>query len=170
MGAPEPVSLDHLSREELEIAAALGGASSHPLAQALAQAARAQGVIPAMLTELAEIPGHGVQAEWNGLRVRLGRANWAGAEALDVTGTYLSVEGREARAVAFADRLREGAQEAVDAFRAQGQRVQLISGDVPGAVRDLATAAGDRRLAGRGRCPRTRPPRSPRCRNRATAC
>ncbi|WP_370225397.1 cation-translocating P-type ATPase [Pararhodobacter marinus] len=142
MGAPEPVSLDHLSREELEIAAALGAASSHPLAQSLAQAARTRGVMPATLSEVAEVPGHGVQAQWNGRRVRLGRANWTGAEALDVTGTYLSVEGREAQAVAFADRLRDGAQDAIDAFRAQGKSVRLISGDVPGAVRDLAERLG----------------------------
>ena len=142
LGTPEPVSLDALQGEELEIAAALGAASSHPLAMSLAQASRAAGVIPAALEDVAEVPGHGVQATWKGLRVRLGRANWVGAEPMAVTAAYFCVEGRAPRAVAFADRLREGAAEAVTALKAQGKTVILISGDVPGAVSDLAHRLG----------------------------
>ncbi|MCB1389663.1 MAG: cadmium-translocating P-type ATPase [Rhodobacteraceae bacterium] len=142
MGAPEPVSLDALQGDDLSVAAALGAASSHPLAQSLATAARAAGAIPALLSDIVEVPGHGVQASWNGRRVRLGRADWVGAQALDVTGTYLGIEGRAPRGVAFADRLREGAAEAVAAFRARGRTVILISGDVPGAVGELAARLG----------------------------
>lgn len=141
-GTPEPVTLDGLSTEALAIAAALGGASSHPLAQSLAQAARAAGAIPAVLTEVAEVPGYGVQALWQGRRVRLGRAHWVGTEPLDVTAAYLGIEGQAPHSVAFADRLRDGAEEAVAAFKAQGKRVILISGDVPGAVGDLAARLG----------------------------
>ncbi|MCL4675237.1 MAG: cadmium-translocating P-type ATPase [Pararhodobacter sp.] len=142
MGTPEPVNLADLSREELEVAAALGVASSHPLAMSLAAAARAQGVMPAVLDDITEVPGHGVQATWRGVRVRLGRANWVGAEALDVTAAYLAIGARTPRAIAFADRLRDGAEAAVAAFKAQGKRVLLISGDVPGAVADMAARLG----------------------------
>jgi Cu2+-exporting ATPase len=142
MGTPEPVNLSDLTREELEVAAALGAASSHPLALSLATAARAQGIIPVTLDDIAEVPGHGVQASWRGERVRLGRANWVGAEALDVTAAYLAIGAKVPRAIAFADRLREGAEAAVGAFKAQGKRVLLISGDVPGAVGDLAARLG----------------------------
>ena len=142
MGTPEPVNLADLSRADLEVAAALGAASSHPLAMSLAGAARAQGVIPVTLDHIAEVPGHGVQAMWNGQRVRLGRAAWVGAEALNVTAAYLAIGTQEPRAIAFADRLRQGAQEAVAAFEAQGKRVILISGDVAGAVSDLANRLG----------------------------
>lgn len=142
MGAPEPVNLDALTRQELEIGAALGAASAHPLAQALAQAARAMGIIPVTLDEVAEVPGRGVQAMWRGTRVRLGRANWVGTEPLDVTAAYLAIGANPPRAIAFADRLRDGAAEAVSAFQAQGKRVKLISGDVPGAVSDLAARLG----------------------------
>lgn len=142
LGTPEPVSLDAIPAEDLGIAAALGAASAHPLAQSLARAARAQGVIPAMLDEVTEVPGHGVQALWKGRRVRLGRANWVGAEPLAVTAAYLGLEGAAPVAVAFADRLREGAAEAVAAFKAQGKQVVLISGDVPGAVSELADRLG----------------------------
>jgi len=142
MGTPEPVNLGDLTPQDLEVAAALGGASGHPLAMSLASAARAQGVIPALLTDIAEVPGHGVQALWNGERVRLGRANWVGAEALEVTAAYLSIGGRDPCAITFADRLRDGAEEVVAQFKAQGKTVILISGDVPGAVGELATRLG----------------------------
>lgn len=142
MGTPEPQNLNTLSAAELAVAAALAAASSHPLSVSLAQAARGMGSLPAVLEDVAEVPGHGVQATWNGQRVRLGRANWVGAEALDVTATYLAIAGQPARAIPFADRLRPGADEAVAAFVAQGKAVRLVSGDVPGAVRSLAERLG----------------------------
>jgi len=142
MGTPEPQNLGALSAEDLGVAAALAQASSHPLALSLAQAARALGAIPALLEDIAEVPGHGVQAIWQGQRVRLGRANWVGAEALSVTASYLAVGPRAPRAIEFSDRLRPGAAEAVAAFQAQGKRVMLISGDVPGAVSDMAARLG----------------------------
>ena len=142
LGTPEPVNLGDLGAKALAVAAALGQASAHPLARALALAAKARGVIPARIDEVAEVPGHGVQALWNGQRVRLGRAAWVGAEALEVTAAYLAIGALPVQAIAFSDRLRPGAAEAVDAFKAQGKRVILISGDVPGAVRHLADRLG----------------------------
>lgn len=142
MGTPAPISLETLGRRDLEIAAALGGASSHPLAQSLAQAARDQGVVPARLTGMTEVPGHGVQADWQGQPVRLGRAAWVGAAPLEVTAAYLSIGSQTPRAIAFADQLRDGARDAVAAFQAQGKTVILISGDVPGAVGAMAARLG----------------------------
>ena len=142
MGTPEPTNLAALSTSDLAVAAALGAASSHPLAMSLAAAAREKGVTPARLTEVTEVPGHGVQALWNGERVRLGRATWVGAQTLEVTAAYLAIGAQPAQAIAFADRLRDGAAEAVAAFKAQGKHVALISGDVPGAVGDLAQRLG----------------------------
>jgi Cu2+-exporting ATPase len=74
--------------------------------------------------------------------VRLGRADWVGAEGLDVTATYLSLPDGTTRAFGFADRLRPGAEAAVAALQAQGKRVVLISGDAEGAVRELAARVG----------------------------
>lgn len=142
LGTPEPTDLDQLPPRELAIAAGLAEASSHPLSRALALAARSAGVIPAPLSAPAEVPGHGVEAQWQGLRVRLGRADWVGAEPRALTAAYLSVEGEAPRAITFTDRLRPGAAEAVRAFRQQGREVWLISGDVPGAVQDMAERLG----------------------------
>ncbi|MFP4274249.1 MAG: heavy metal translocating P-type ATPase [Paracoccaceae bacterium] len=141
-GTPEPTNLGDQSRRTLEIALALAEGSAHPLSRALAEAAQAAGVKPATVTGLAEVPGHGTEGLWHGRRVRLGRAAWVGAEALDVTAAWLSVEGEAPAAFTFTDRLRDGAEEAVQALRADGRRILLLSGDSPGAVSALAERLG----------------------------
>jgi Cu2+-exporting ATPase len=91
---------------------------------------------------LREVPGYGVEGHWWGGRVRLGRADWVGAEGLAVTATYLALPDGTTRAFAFADRLRPGAAQAIAALKAQGKRVVLISGDAEGAVAELAARLG----------------------------
>ncbi|MDR5652237.1 heavy metal translocating P-type ATPase [Ruixingdingia sedimenti] len=143
MGTPAPVNLDDHPRADLELAAALAGASSHPLALALARACADAGIRPAGGEDLHEVPGYGVEGRWQGRRVRLGRAGWVGADPLAVTATWLHRgDDAPARAFTFADSLRPGAEAAVAGLRAQGKRVWLISGDAPGAVRDLAERLG----------------------------
>jgi Cu2+-exporting ATPase len=139
LGVPVPMDLTRVPPDVLSVAAGLARASAHPLAVALAQAITAE---PSLLDEVREVPGHGVEGFLAGRRVRLGRADWVGAEGLDVTATYLSLPDGTTRAFAFADRLRPGAEVAVAALQAQGKRVVLISGDAEGAVRDLAARVG----------------------------
>ncbi len=141
MGAPEPTNLGDHSRAELEVAMALALASGHPLAQSLAQAAKAAGITPAQVSDLAEVPGYGVEGRHHGRRVRLGRAEWVGATALPVTATYLST-GNGGAGFTFADSLRPGAAEVVAAVLAQGMTVKLLSGDTAGAVAELAGRLG----------------------------
>ncbi|MDR0808039.1 MAG: HAD-IC family P-type ATPase, partial [Gemmobacter sp.] len=84
----------------------------------------------------------GVEGEWRGHTVRLGRAGWCRAEALPVTATYLCTGEGAPRAFTFTDRLRPGAAEAVALLRKQGKQIRLISGDTEGAVASLAERLG----------------------------
>jgi P-type Cu2+ transporter len=142
MGAPQPTNLTDHPDVAIEVAAALAGASSHPLALALAEAARARGFRPARVEGLREVPGYGVEGVWRGMTVRLGRAEWCGGAALPVTATYLCTGDGTPRAFTFADRLRPGAEVAIAGLKAQGKRIVLISGDAAGAVADLAGRLG----------------------------
>lgn len=142
MGAPELTNLGDHPRQAVEVAAALAGASSHPLATALADAARAAGIHPARVEQLREVPGYGVEGLWRGQVVRLGRASWCNAEEAPVTATYLCTGTGKPRAFTFTDRLRPGAEEAVNGLRAQGKHIRLISGDTEGAVAALAARLG----------------------------
>jgi Cu2+-exporting ATPase len=65
-----------------------------------------------------EAPGFGVEGIWRGQSVRLGRAAWLGAEAPDVTATFLKIGEATPRAIRFTDTLREGAAETVAALKA----------------------------------------------------
>ncbi len=138
-------ALDALSRHkprDLEIALALAEGSSHPLAQSLAQAARAAGVQPADVTQVSEVPGKGIEGKWQGKIVRLGRAEWLGANAVGQTATYLAVSGAKPVAFTFTDALRPGVEQAIAALKAKGMGITLISGDVPAAVADIAGRVG----------------------------
>ncbi|MCU4654153.1 heavy metal translocating P-type ATPase [Roseibacterium sp. SDUM158016] len=141
-GAPEPVALDDLPEEALRVALALAESSSHPLAEALAKGLRARGLRPARVIDASEVPGYGVEGIWRGETVRLGRAAWLGAEAPDVTATFLKIGEGAPLTFRFTDTLREGAAETVAALKAGGKRVILISGDTRGAVESFASRIG----------------------------
>ena len=138
LGTPELADVSSHRAASLALAAALGAASSHPLARALASVPGPH----ADVTDLREVPGYGVEGQFHGRRVRLGRAEWCGASGLDTTATYLDMGDGQTEAFAFSDRLRPGAEAAVASLKAQGLRVVLMSGDAPGAVRDIAGRLG----------------------------
>src|SRR6056297_1822106 len=143
-GTPELTNLDRLDRQELELALALAMGSSHPLSRAITRAAREAGVAAARVTRITEVPGYGTRGEFEGQEVRLGRASWVGATGLSKTAAFLKLGDARPVALTFADRLREGAQEAVEALMAAGKEVYLMSGDTTGAVEDLARRLGIR--------------------------
>ena len=141
-GTPRLTNLGAFSRADLAIALALAEASAHPLAVALARAARDAGITPAKVTGLREVPGYGTEASFRGLRVRLGRGGWVGAPQAEGTATWLAVGARRPAAFLFADALRPGAEQAVRDLQAAGKQVLLISGDTSGAVAALAKDLG----------------------------
>ena len=141
LGMPQPVALADQPPRAIAVAAALAAGSSHPLARALADGAKAAGIAIADVTDVHEIPGQGIEGQYQGTRVRLGRADWCGAKPAAATATYLSL-GPETHAFTFTDRLRPGAETAVKALKAAGMKVELLSGDAPAPVSDLADRLG----------------------------
>ncbi len=141
-GTPELTNMADFKRTDLEIALALAEGSAHPLAVSLAGAATAANVKAAKLTEIKEVPGYGVEAKLQDTVVRLGRASWVGANSGSQTATYLKIGDAKAQEFSFADRLRQGAADAVEALKAQGMALWLISGDTPAAVEKLAKRLG----------------------------
>ncbi|MGR3637923.1 MAG: heavy metal translocating P-type ATPase [Shimia sp.] len=141
-GTPELTNADAFSQEEMSVALALAMGSSHPLSQAIAKAGQAADIRPARLSEIEEVPGYGTQGRLDGTLVRLGRANWVGAEAREQTSAHLLIGDSPAKAFLFADALRAGAEGAVRALKESGREVVLISGDTTGAVETLANRLG----------------------------
>jgi len=124
------------------VAAALAGASRHPLSRALAEAAGSHGIEPAALDGIREIPGAGVESQIDGKRVRLGRADWVGAAGGAATAVWLRVGDGDSVEFTFEDVVRSDAREVCDALRARGLRLALFSGDASGAVESVARTVG----------------------------
>lgn len=142
LGAPEPTNLAAIPRPQVELALALALASGHPLSRALAKAAQSAGIEPAQLTDLAEVPGFGVEGHQGAQRLRLGRAEWVGTVPGDQTAVWLQTAEGALVEFTFADSLRPGAEAAIAAFRDQGLEVHLLSGDSVAPVADLARRVG----------------------------
>jgi Cu2+-exporting ATPase len=123
-------------------AAGLAGWSAHPVAAALAAA-----VAPASVawTSVHEHAGQGLEArDEQGRRWQLGSARFVGAAHPGVGegAVWLACEGQPLAGFELADEPRPGAREAVQALRAQGLRVTLLSGDTPARAQALADALG----------------------------
>lgn len=137
LGRPAPVGTLPLSAEEQPVALALARASRHPLSRALAAALDAEGVQAAVLTDMSEQPGLGIEGSLCGVRARLGRADWIGAEqpaeaAALSTGFVLGTG--PARLLRFQDALRQDAEAAVARLRSEGLTPSILSGDRTEAV------------------------------------
>ena len=140
---PGPVEPGRHGKRALAIAGALGAASAHPLARALAAAA--EGLVVPALSDLREHPGQGIEGRLDGTPVRLGRADWVGAEADGAgTATWLKIGDEPPLRFDFADQPKPGAAEMVAGLGRRMREVLLLSGDAPAPVARLAASLGIR--------------------------
>ena len=134
----------------LAAAAALAAWSSHPLSRALVEAGEAGAAGPADpaplgLSAFTEAPGSGVQAvDGQGRTWRLGAAAWVdpATPAADDAQVWLGCDGCAWAAFSFDECLRPGAAQAVQALRADGVRVTLLTGDALPRAQALAARVG----------------------------
>lgn len=130
--------------ELLAMAASLERASEHPLAEAIVAGAKARNLELTEPSEFKSATGKGVLGQIREKEIILGNAalmlehgiNTAGldqrAEALrreGATAMYIAVAGREAGLVAVADPIKETTPAALQALRAEGIRVVMLTGD-----------------------------------------
>ncbi len=128
----------------LSIAASLEVGSEHPLAAAIVQAAKGQGVEPGPVEEFQTIPGQGVSAKIDGVSVALGNARLLASLGVDVTPVQdvladiassgaipilLAVDGRVAAVLELADAIREESAATVKALHDDGVKVVMLTGD-----------------------------------------
>lgn len=128
------------SPEVIAAAAPLARASNHPLARALARAA---GEGPAA-TDVVEEAGQGVSGLIDGRRARLGRAAFVGEPTLRAgeTELWFGFEGEARVRLQFSDTVRTDAARTIEALRARGFTVEILSGDLAAAVESVAREVG----------------------------
>jgi Cu+-exporting ATPase len=129
---------DGVSREDvLRLAGAVEAASEHPIAQAVAAAARAEvGELPAVSAFRAR-PGVGVSGLVDGHRVEVGRTNGA---------ISVSWDDAERATLVVRDRLKATAVEEVRALRGLGLEPVLLTGDAREAAERVASELGIERV------------------------
>jgi Cu2+-exporting ATPase len=130
-----------VDQEALLAAAALAGASRHPLARGLVRAAPEA----ATADGVREVPGLGLALETPEGEIRLGSREWCGLEdGPQATGPelWLSRPGRPPAQFRFTDPLRGDAQQVVGDLAGRGLDVELLSGDRRETVAAVAGQLG----------------------------
>ncbi|MFF8278313.1 heavy metal translocating P-type ATPase [Streptomyces lateritius] len=123
----------------LALAAAAELPSEHPLARAVVAAARARELSVPEARDFSSVPGEGVRAIVEGREVRVRRADGEHAD----TTVEVVVDGARVAVLEFADRLRDGAPEAVAALtRLTGTTPTLLTGDNAAAAARIAERTG----------------------------
>lgn len=118
--------------------------SEHPIAQAIVDAARAQGISLGAIEQFQSITGFGVSARVDGDLVEIGADRYMRDLGLDVatfgqdaarlgdegkTPLYAAVNGRLAAMIAVADPIKETTAAAIRALHDLGLKVAMITGD-----------------------------------------
>jgi Cu+-exporting ATPase len=135
------------TREELlRVAGALEDASEHPVARAIAAAARGElGTLPAV-EEFASHEGLGVEGVVEGRRVRVGRPGWAGdatgAPGAGQTAVAAAWDGEVRGTLLVSDTVKPTSAAAVAELKRLGLRPVLLTGDNAATARAVAAEVG----------------------------
>lgn len=137
----------------LSWAAGLDRTSEHPLARAVVAGAEARAATPVTVKNFESITGQGVRGQSEGHSLALGntalmRANGVSvdsiAEQVDQlrqqgrTVVFLSVDGQLAGAIAVGDPIKETTPAALQALKADGLRLIMLTGDNQATARAVA--------------------------------
>jgi Cu+-exporting ATPase len=161
-GRPRVVAVEGIDAKQVAtLAAAVQQHSEHPLARAVAAYADERGLAVPQAFDARALPGRGVQAEVDGVTIYLGNARLVAELGGDlaplqaVAGRH-EADGRtvswlargEAETIevlgllAFGDRIKDGAVEAVARLKTMGVTPLMLTGDNGGAARVVAEALG----------------------------
>jgi Cu+-exporting ATPase len=151
--------------ELLKLAASLQSGSEHPLGRAVRDAARARGLAPLAVSGISAVPGRGLQGQVQGRQLVLGSLRWMEELQVDTSameGQAAAWQAQGATVSALAERVVQGQSEAVvlrallafgdepkpasaaalQALRARGLRLLMLSGDNRGAAEAMARRLG----------------------------
>ncbi len=148
-------------RRVLELALAVQQYSDHPLARAVADRGRAEGLVAAPAQQAKALPGQGVQADVDGCTIYLGNLRLMHELGVDTRGgeDFAALQEGDGRTVswlavrnatglelagllAFGDTLKASARAAIARLDALGIRSVMLTGDSVGAARAVAATAG----------------------------
>ena len=128
----------------LRLTASLERGSEHPLGEAIVKGAEARKLQLAEAEAFAAIPGHGVSGRIDGHEVLFGNAklmrdrgipidaleaHWTRLASEGKTPMYVSIDGKAGGLIAVADTVKQDSKTAIDALKALGIEVVMLTGD-----------------------------------------
>lgn len=149
----------------LKIAASIEHGSAHPLATAVVDYAKKQGIAYAPATELRDLPGLGLQAEIEGQRIFLGNHRWMlqlgipsaelEKQALTIQGDGLTISWLATELdgklqlegiLAFGDEIKPSARLAIERLHALKLNTVLLTGDNRSSAERVAGQLGIKKV------------------------
>ena len=151
-------------QELLALACSLEKKSEHPLARAINERARADGITAGEVDDFVALPGNGLSGIYEGSELCGGNANFIGSVAVvsdeirakaeklaeaGKTPLYFSRDGKLLGIVAVADVIKEDSPRAVKELQNMGIRVVMLTGDNERTAKAIGAQAGvDEVIAG----------------------
>ena len=141
----------------LGLAASVERASEHPLAAAIVAAAEQRGLALSPASDFDSPTGKGALGTVDGKRVALGNASFLKEQGIDTsalaaeadklradgaTAIYVGVDGKAAAVIAIADPVKASTQAALEALRADGIRIVMLTGDNRTTAQAIARRLG----------------------------
>jgi len=138
LGTPALVNSSNVDTSMIQLAASIASHSKHPLSQALV--ASCNGSITNM-SDVKEIAGCGLSAEYKGVSYRLGSRAWCGdkdAPSHNGPELWFAIDGKAPVSFLFEDTLREDAVETIATLKRLHITPILLSGDRTEVVEKVA--------------------------------
>ena len=145
----------------LSLAASLERSSEHPLAAAIAAAARDRGLALEEITNFQSLTGKGVTGTAHGRQIAVGNARLfetlniapgeleARAESLrreGATSMFVAIDGQSCGIIAVADPVKTNTPAALESLRHDGIRIMMVTGDHRSTAEAVALRLGIREI------------------------
>ena len=143
--------------ELLRLAASLERGSEHPLADAILRAAKDEGLALSEASSFDSPVGRGVVGVVDGRTIAIGSRSFAKEHGADIapleadaddlrrqgaTVVFVALDGQLAGLIGIADPIKATAKEAIDALKAEGLRIVMMTGDNETTARAVADKLG----------------------------
>ena len=143
-------------KELLSLAASCESASTHPIAQSILDAAKAEGISVDKAGVITEISGHGIQMQTDGGLVLCGSRKLLAERGVDIssykqnaeaaaaygTEVLLARNGSYLGSLVIADTIKEEAAPAIRSLKKQKLTTIMLTGDAPKTAEEVAKQTG----------------------------
>jgi Cu+-exporting ATPase len=142
-------------KEALRIAGSVERLSEHPLAQAVVEKAKEEGVAIGEVRDFNSTAGMGVQAQIDGKTIAVGKKEFLASFKIEVnddatltgaTKIYLAIDGQHRATFAAGDRVKATSEQAVRALKQSGLSTIMLTGDSRESAKEVAANLGIERI------------------------